>query len=102
MRILKKIWYTIQSKHICSDCNAEGWQHFTMPDFGDPGKDQDFHFCGEHAQKSGFCLGCGYFCGGVESFDFSEMPGYCSDCVDEIKGNMGFYDEDYDYEAGMS
>lgn len=50
--------------------------------------------CPDCIKDSGFCLGCGNYSAGIESFDFSDMPGYCSDCRDEIKS----MDDDYDDE----
>jgi hypothetical protein len=52
--------------------------------------------CDEHAKREGFCLGCHYFCAGRESYDFSEIEGFCYDCVQEMKYEFGEYDDDYD------
>ncbi len=57
--------------------------------------------CDRHAPKRGFCLGCGYFCGGLEDFEFGSGSkyGYCFDCWEalrvEIEGD--YFDEDEDY-----
>ena len=51
--------------------------------------------CPDCIKDSGFCLRCGNFCSGMSSFDFSEIPGYCYDCIDEIKSEMWEFD-DYD------
>lgn len=47
-----------------------------------------------NATKPFTCLRCGNYCAGISRFDFSDMPGYCSYCRDEIKGE--FDDDDYD------
>ncbi|KXK53808.1 MAG: hypothetical protein UZ05_CHB002001011 [Chlorobi bacterium OLB5] len=47
--------------------------------------------CPDCIIDSGFCLGCGEYCSGISSFDFSDIPGYCDNCRDEIKSN---FDED--------
>lgn len=45
----------------------------------------DKKICPDCMPDSGYCMRCGQYCAGIQSFDFSEMPGYCSDCVDEMK-----------------
>jgi len=56
------------------------------------------YLCFKHATESGFCWGCGSFCGGMESFDFAEahgnVRGYCEHCSDEIKMDCGEYDDE--------
>jgi hypothetical protein len=76
----------------CDDCGkrTDGLTTCTYPSDGGTTK-----LCPDCMENSGFCLICGQFCSGMSSFDFSEMPGYCSDCVDEIKEDMD-KDEDYD------
>jgi len=57
--------------------------------------------CDEHAKESGYCLGCHLFGAGIESFDFSELPGYCYECIQELKDETGEFDDtddEYDYE----
>lgn len=54
------------------------------------------YLCGDCATKAGFCRGCGYFWAGVESFDFSRIRGYCSDCVHDLENEFGDgEDEEY-------
>lgn len=55
------------------------------------------YLCFEHAVEAGYCGGCGQFWAGATSFDFSEIPGFCENCVDQIKDNMSG-DDDYDPE----
>ena len=93
---MKRFVKKILGKHLCDECLSTAVHHFKLPDFdSDEVKDLDCYYCNEHAKKSGFCLWCGTFCAGIESFDFSGMPGYCSECVDDIKAEFGEYDDDY-------
>ena len=59
--------------------------------------------CPECIEEDGsFCLRCGNFSAGIESFDFSEMPGYCIECVDEIKTDFGeFEDEGFEQDSPL-
>jgi hypothetical protein len=51
--------------------------------------------CCDCIENSGYCMGCGQFWGGISSFDFSSIPGYCPHCVDEINATCGESDFDY-------
>lgn len=94
LRFLKKIWYLLQRKHICEECNKAAQYSFLGPYLEEGEKKlPTFHFCQDHASRSGWCLGCGFFCGGIESFDFSEIAAFCEQCVDEIKTDCGEYDD---------
>lgn len=42
-------------------------------------------WCAEHAQNGGFCLGCGGFYAGIESFDFGN--GFCFNCESEYSSD---------------
>lgn len=92
--ISKKASRRIQRKLWCNEpgCTqmAETWY---VRDPG-TGEDKSLYLCHKHMLKSGYCLWCGYFCAGSEDFDFSPMPGYCYDCRDEIRHEMG--EDDYD------
>lgn len=57
-------------------------------------------YCSEHARKNGFCMGCGTFCAGLESFDFGRHPGFCDTCQDEIDANDRNGQEEEDYAEG--
>lgn len=52
----------------------------------------------EEATKLGFCPGCGYIVAGNEHDDryLSEF-GLCYECVDEMRIELGEYDEPDDY-----
>jgi len=52
------------------------------------------YYCHEHAPEEKFCAGCGTFCAGIESFEFSEVYGYCDNCADEIKTNLDEFEEE--------
>lgn len=74
----------------CDDCGkrTDGLMTCTFVD------GETTRLCPDCIKDSGFCLGCGNYCSGMSSFDFSDMPGYCSDCRDEIKSDFGEFDED--------
>lgn len=61
-----------------------------------PSDGSKIKLCPDCMNDSGFCLMCGSFCAGIESFDFSDMPGYCSDCREEIMSE--FDDDENDWE----
>jgi hypothetical protein len=60
--------------------------------------DSTTKLCPDCIKDSGFCLGCGHYCSGMESFDvFTDIPGYCLDCRHEIKSDAGEDDDEDDY-----
>lgn len=71
----------------CDMCgkNSDGLMLCTYSD-GDP---DDEYICPDCIKDSGFCMSCGVFSAGIESFDFSDMPGYCENCRDEIRSDFG-------------
>lgn len=72
----------------------EGNEDEEPPDFP-----PDHYYCGDHAQKAGFCWGCGEFWGGIESFDFGmgARSGLCENCL----ASGDFDDDDEDDEDDM-
>ncbi len=60
-----------------------------------PPDDPDNLLCVDHCTDEGYCWGCGYFCAGLESFDFNPR-GLCSECRDDpdLTGEDHF-DEDF-------
>ncbi|MCK6483768.1 MAG: hypothetical protein HUU22_19030 [Phycisphaerae bacterium] len=52
-------------------------------------------YCSEHMPDC-FCIGCGVFSAGIESFDFPVehglLPGYCDCCSDMIRTDAGELD----------
>ena len=80
-----------EQKTICDNCgkNSDGLMMCTNDD-------EVEYLCPDCIIESGvYCLGCGQFWGGVDSFEFSEIDGYCEHCVDEIKTTV---DDDTDDE----
>lgn len=81
----------------CSKCpkKAKLWKI----DSFDGSEPDLFYFCDEHAKEFGFCICCGNYCGGLESFDFSVNGrfGYCEDCWDAFepipKEDLEYYQE---------
>lgn len=50
--------------------------------------------CKEHATIAGFCVGCGWFCGSLESFYVvSKFWGYCKECGDKIAPDVDVKDK---------
>jgi hypothetical protein len=93
---LRKLRLRLKGKHICEDdgCLREAMECVLY----DPEDDREvsYWYCTEHAQEHGFCWYCGHFWGGCEAFDF-EPSGLCPNCKDEVKNDLGEYDEEYDY-----
>jgi hypothetical protein len=58
------------------------------------GKSKYEYLTFDEATEAGYCAGCGSFWAGVTSFDFSDIEGYCENCVDEIKSNDATFDEE--------
>jgi hypothetical protein len=60
---------------------------------------EDIELCPTCLREDGsFCLSCGHFCSGIESFEFIH-PGYCDNCWDEIEdANRWDFDEEEDGE----
>lgn len=79
----------------CASLDTQAYDHPS----GGVGDYPEVEFlCDEHAKESGYCLGCHTFCAGFESYDFSEVPGYCYDCVVQLKIENGEYDDDFEDE----
>jgi len=98
MNIIQKIKRKLDR---CDSCWKKARYHFEYPALSEEdAKNPTFDYCCyDHAITSGFCIGCGYFCAGTESFDMSEVKGMCSDCVDEWNSELGIGEEygDMDY-----
>jgi hypothetical protein len=80
---------------ICEkeNCNQEAIECVVHDETGYlDGKDLISYYCPEHAYEMGFCVGCGQFCCGIDSFDFPEaygnIKGYCDNCSDQIKADV--------------
>jgi hypothetical protein len=85
----------MSKKHKCMEkgCNSTDTIKCRLLD---PDTNDDYiyyYYCSEHCHKNGFCWYCGEFWGGIELFDFSKT-GLCCNCIDEVKQDLGEYDED--------
>lgn len=66
----------------------------------DTNQEDRLTLCTEHAVELGFCAGCGYMVAGIEEHIFSMASlGLCAECMDELRAEMGEFDED-DYHYG--
>lgn len=90
----------------CDSCWKKAEYHFEFPALSEEdAKKTIFEYCCyDHAVISGFCMGCGYFCSGIEDFDLSKVKGMCGQCVEELEYDMGIHPDqqgtymgDYDY-----
>lgn len=79
-------------KHKTHRCAKDGcWSKGSacyLPEDDEPSE----WVCAEHAHDAGYCYLCGQFWGGVESFDF-RRNGLCDNCDDQVKCDMGEYDD---------
>ena len=77
----------IRGKHLCEESGCIEWgDRYEL-------EDEHWYYCAEHAQRAGFCWGCGGFWAGIESFDFSRS-GLCSECDYNFRADAGEFDED--------
>lgn len=81
MTEIDKALESLQQHDACDDCGkrTDGLMTCTYAHDGSTTK-----LCPDCIKDSGFCLRCGNYCAGMSSFDFSPLPGYCSDCRDEL------------------
>jgi hypothetical protein len=91
MNEINKALEPLQQHDACEDCGkrTDGLMTCTYSHDGSTTK-----LCPDCMKDSGFCLMCGHYCSGQESFDFSDMPGYCSNCREEILADTSD-DEDF-------
>lgn len=65
---------------ICDKCGGNDHvEEYQYPD----GHNEDL--CYDCGLATGFCVGCGSFCAGIESFDFSPVMGYCYECIQQLE-----------------
>lgn len=88
-------------------CEDEGCSHAAtvkcLLDYQDENgewKEQVEWLCTDHANESGYCMGCGTFIAGT-GMEYTNN-GYCDNCWDEIRSNdiddeEDFYDGSLDY-----
>lgn len=93
MSELKKAIEPLDQHDACDDCGkrSDGLMICTYVH-----DDTTTKLCPTCIKDSGFCLRCGYYSAGCSSFDFSDMPGYCSECRDEIKAEFADEDDEAD------
>ena len=80
-------------------CDKEGCKEPAIPcylPYNMPPDDPDDCLCVDHCTDAGYCWGCGYFCAGLESFDFNPR-GLCSECRDDPDLTGEDYDENTDF-----
>lgn len=73
-------------------CQEDGCENRGEPCWIESAATPDEWYCAEHMHKHGFCIGCGQFYAGIESFDFG--PGWCDNCAPEFEEE---YDDDLDF-----
>jgi len=84
-----------QTREQCNhkDCQSEGFPCFSIWEPDTP----IGYFCEDHMRSEGCCPGCHQLMAGFESFDFSKS-GYCENCEEAIKEDLGEYDDEYEYD----
>ena len=67
---------------ICNEwgCNRIGFPCWLSPTDARPYE----YLCWQHIEDSGFCVGCGQFWAGIESFDFRRSQ-LCDNCASEVE-----------------
>lgn len=95
MTEIDKALESLQQHDACDDCGkrTDGLMTCTYAHDGSTTK-----LCPDCIKDSGFCLRCGNYCAGMSSFDFSPIPGYCSDCRDELDDDDDDDDWLYDFD----
>jgi hypothetical protein len=86
--------------HPCAQCGSLDTEEYQYPEYEQQGKtwvDTEY-LCAEHASDY-FCIHCGNFWAGVESFDFSPIKGVCENCRVEYEDDDDEYEDDgyYDF-----
>lgn len=82
----------LQRKTICDECkkDTDGLMTCTYTD------GSEIYLCPTCLKADGsFCLSCGEFCAGIESFDFTH-PGYCDNCIEEMEQDDFWGDDEWD------
>lgn len=75
--------------YTCKNCDRENIEYeYIYPD------DSKAYLCDECAINEGFCTGCGWMMAGSEMDENSGFSGLCYDCVQEMREELGEFDED--------
>jgi hypothetical protein len=76
-------------------CNREGMACY-LPMWGYGSEHPSGYFCWEHREIEGFCVCCGTFSAGFESFGFGPYRGYCDDCARVAEAEDRMWEDGYD------
>jgi hypothetical protein len=99
---------TDQPQHTCMHPGCTEREHLVqLVNLFDEGEDAPDFYCVHHVPES-YCWGCGYFCAGMESFDFAVerggIKGLCEECTEVIRADCGedrygnFIEDDEDWD----
>jgi hypothetical protein len=91
MQILNEATLPFNQHDACDQCGKRTDGLMTCHYVHD---DSTTKLCPDCIEGSGFCKGCGYYSAGLQSFDFSDIPGYCSDCRTQIQDDYDDIDLD--------
>jgi len=84
----------IQCDNCKKDFDQEVMLKCYLPD-DESNEDIIEYLCPKCNNGNSYCMACGRFCAGMESFTFGRHPGYCDDCADEID-SAAADDEDWE------
>ena len=71
---------------------------YRLPDWDCEGSTRAEILCENHAPSVGFCKGCGHYCAGLESFEFTpKVRGYCETCGESLLSEVEDEDDDDDF-----
>lgn len=88
-------------KHKCQHkgCTKDSDVVCIVPEQDNTGIQVIEHLCEEHAYESGYCVLCGEFWGGIETFDIDNPSHLCENCLEQIKDETGENDTNEYYEG---
>jgi hypothetical protein len=69
-------------------CTEDGCEQEAISCYLNDDEDTVEFFCPSHAKQHGYCMGCGNFCAGIESFDFAKPAGFCDHCRNDIEESI--------------
>jgi hypothetical protein len=93
--------YMIEDLVLVHECEEESCTSIEAREYHwlvvEPGESDVVWYCDDHAAEAGFCLWCGHFGAGSEEYDFSRHKGYHRDCFEEMRYDVGDFDEEEDW-----
>ena len=94
-------WVRLDGRCQHEGCSNQGISYsYPHEEYGLPPKSEVY--CARHARAAGFCIGCGQFWGGIESFDFGDSP-LCEECLTLSEEEYEHFDDgDYEYDPYYS